>query len=390
MAFLGFKNHSSILSKKSNAITTQESIELYDKASNTDTESNTIILTACGDILLARGPGHRIEQFGSTFLFNGVKEILKNSDLAFANLESPASQNGKPYPGKPANVTFRSSPEALAGIAWAGFDVVSLANNHMYDYGPEALVDTLMHLDNLGIKRAGAGIDLDEARKAAVLTVKNQSIAFLAYAEPIWSAHGAKVNPVSSKSSKVEAETYDPLLLKKLNDQVKNPYPYAGIAHTSKIDLVTDINKVKHRYNPDYIIISVHWGEEHHHYPNKAQVDFGRLAIDAGANIVLGHHPHVLQGVEKYKDGLIIYSMGNFIFDMIAESTYSTAAFHIKLSEGKILSLNVEPVMIARGNYSPSIATGKQKEKIIDKMIVWSKKSGTNLTKTDASAVLFF
>jgi len=351
----------------------------------------SLVLSACGDILLARGPGNSAASFGNNFLFEGAKEILKHSDLAFANLESPASYNGKPYPGKPPEVTFRAKPETLSGMAWAGFDIVSLANNHMYDYGPQALTDTLGYLDELGIARVGAGKNLEEARRPAVIKANGQSLAFLAYAEPIWSARGAKVDPAGNTLSKKEALYHDGQLFKKLYEAAsQDTLPYAGIAHCKLKDLHADIEFVKKKFNPDYIFVSVHWGEEHWNVPTKAQKLFGRAAIDAGANAVLGHHPHVLQGVEKYRDGLIIYSMGNFVFDMQAESTYQTAVFHLELSGGKIVGLKIEPVYIARGLYAPALATGKQKEAILNNMLSWSKQLGTTLVKTDSHALLSF
>lgn len=337
-------------------------------------------LVACGDILLSRTPARRARDYGFRYLFEGVKELVGGSDLSFANLESPMSYRGQPWPGKPENVTFRGDPAYLMGILWSGIDIVSLANNHMNDYGPRALTDTMDYLDLLGVRHVGAGRDYLEAHEPAILYRDGKSFAFLAYADPIWSTWGAGLDPAGHVFTRVEARTHGMPAWKQYDARSDSSRDaLAGVAHTGIHNMRCDIASLKKKHNPDYIFVSVHWGEEHYHYPVESQKVFGRAAIDAGAAAVLGHHPHVLQGVEAYKDGLIIYSMGNFIFDMQADSTYRTAVFHLFLKDGRVEQLKIEPVSIERYVYAPSRALGEQARSIRDDLIRWSGPLDTRL-----------
>ena len=312
-----------------------------------DREAAAIRFLAVGDILLDRLPGARITREGWKAPFLSVKPLVEAADLAFANLECPASYPGVPYPGKPENVTFNADPGALLGLAWAGFDVVSLANNHMNDYGPRAVAETLEALDLAGVARSGAGKGLAEARAPAWLEAGGARVAVLSYAEAWWSVTGAgEASP--------------------------------GVAHAVTEHMVADVGAAL-ADGADYVLVSVHWGEEHARSPNAFQRSFGYAAIDAGAAAVLGHHPHVLQGVERYGRGVILYSMGNFVFDMAADTTYDSAAFILTLSGGGVESLEIRPLRIDRGLWAPRAATGSESERILGSLHAMSARLGTEL-----------
>jgi poly-gamma-glutamate synthesis protein (capsule biosynthesis protein) len=340
-----------------------------------------ITVLAFGDILLARSPGKRVEEFGFKYLFSGIQDLISNADIAFANLETPAAYLGAPFPLKPPIVTFRADPATLFGLAWAGFDIVSVANNHISDYGPRALSETMEFLDLLGIARVGAGRSLEEARQAAIIERRGIRVAFLAYADPIWSAVPANSITSTMTWERVESRLHGPIpgLASALETDSPTASP-AGISPKNLDFLRADIGRVRSILRPDYIMVSVHWGIEHQHYPDAAQRQFGRAAIDAGATVVLGHHPHVLQSVEKYKDGLIIYSLGNLVFDMAADSTYRTAAFRLVLSGGSIARAEIQPILIARTSYIPRLATGTTARSILTDLQRWSERYGTIIT----------
>jgi poly-gamma-glutamate synthesis protein (capsule biosynthesis protein) len=137
-----------------------------------------------------------------------------------------------------------------------------------------------------------------------------------------------------------------------------------------------DVAKVLSSVRPDYLFVSVHWGDELQRMPNRFQRTFGRAAIDAGVTAVLGHHPHVLQAVEKYQSGLIIYSLGNLIFDMEPDSTYETAAFNLKLEDGRLTGLEIIPIRIERASYVPAPATGRDARDILEDIRSWSGATG--------------
>ena len=318
-----------------------------------------VTLLACGDVLLSRTVADMIERYGYRWPFRHVRDLVSSADLAFCNLENPASFLGSPYPGKPSNVTFRASPGALFGLAWAGFDVVSLANNHMNDYGPAAIRETLDYLDLLGIARAGAGVDEASARTPAVLDVRGTRVAFLAYAEESWS-----VLPATADRP--------------------------GVALADRVRLAADIAALRQGSRPDYVIVSVHWGEEHSRYPSPAQREFGRAAIDAGADLVLGHHPHVLQTLERYGEGLIVYSLGNFVFDMTSDSTYDTAALQVSLDGGRVRDAWIIPLRIERRDYAPRPAFPEEAQRILSGLRETSRPSGTAVEIEDGRGRVVF
>lgn len=318
-----------------------------------------VTLLACGDVLLSRTVADMIVRNGYRWPFRHVRDLVSSADLAFCNLENPASFLGSPYPGKPAEVTFRAPPGALFGLAWAGFDVVSLANNHMGDYGPEAIRETLEYLDLLGIARAGAGIDEESARAPVIMDVRGARVAFLARAEASWSV-------VSATPSR------------------------PGIALADRDLLASDIAALRRQYRPDYVVVSVHWGEEHDRFPGPAQREFGRAAVDAGADLVLGHHPHVLQSLERYGEGLIVYSLGNFVFDMNADTTYDTAALRITLDGGRVRDARIIPMRIERRDYAPRFASPEEAGRILAGLRESSRLTGTAVEVADGRGRVVF
>lgn len=343
---------------------------------------------ACGDILLARTPGKRASESGYRFLFSGVKDMVSAADIAFANLESPASYVGTPYPGKPENVTFRADPATLFGVAWAGFDVLSMANNHMTDFGPRALAETLDFIDLLGMRRCGAGIDAEDARTPAVIERDGVRFAFLAYAEPIWSVVAARSAVASRAYARVEARlsrSQSPKVSPATVDASR-----AGIAPIDTSSILADIRGVKANLAPDYLFVSLHWGEEMQHMPSDSQRTLGRAIIDAGATAVLGHHPHVLQSVERYRDGLIIYSLGNFVFDMASSLTYESAAVRIIVAGGRIDHANILPLSIERTTYRPVPASATESARRLTDMQRWSASTHTTIQIQGTAGRIFF
>lgn len=316
-------------------------------------QESTLTLAVAGDIMLARAVDKRIQEAGWHAPFVSIPETIQKADIAFANLESPASFRGKPYPGKPEEVTFRANPGSLLGLKAAGFDVLSLANNHSNDYGPLALMDTIAGLQQLGIHTCGAGTSAKEARQPAILERNGIRLAFLAYAEPIWSVVEAK----------------------------DGPPPQSGVAVLREADIIADIQAAVKQ--ADGVLVSLHWGEEFHTTPRALDRELARRLIDAGALAVLGHHPHVLQGAEWYRQGVILYSMGNFVFDMQSDATYDSAMALInikRIGEGTVPykpgkttlvveKLAFQPVKLKRGSWGPA-PIDKTEEKRLQNIIV--------------------
>jgi poly-gamma-glutamate capsule biosynthesis protein CapA/YwtB (metallophosphatase superfamily) len=279
-----------------------------------------ITMVAVGDIMLARKVERLMQQHGRDYPLLEVKERLRQPDLTFGNLECAVSDRGTPLPGK--GIWLRASPEVLPQLETSGFDILSIANNHSLDYDAEAFLDTLDLLEQTGIATVGGGKDIIGARSPRVMTVKGVRIGFLAYtemADTFWSYD----YPRKFKATETEPGVA--------------PYDYAAI-----IEDVVDL-----RDQADLLVLSVHWGTEYSHYPSSLQREHAHGMIDAGADVIVGHHPHVVQGVEVYNGGLIAYSLGNFVFDQNqSDKTREGLVMELKADKSGITQANLYPVII--------------------------------------------
>lgn len=261
------------------------------------TEAREIRLLFAGDIMLSRKIGKVMEDKNDyRFYFRKVASTTLDADIAFANLENPVSTGGV---RSGSIYSFRADPKTLEGLRYAGFDVVSVANNHIFDYGKQAFYDTLAHLHDAGITAVGGGGDYEDAHAPRVITVGKTRVAFLAYTDLVPASLGlASSTPAVSTLGLSQILSYE-----KKRD----------IASTTVPALIRDIKVA--RESADTVVVSIHWGDEYQTKHNRVQERIAKLAIDAGADIIVGHHPHVVQEVEEYNGGLIIYSLGNFVFD---------------------------------------------------------------------------
>jgi poly-gamma-glutamate synthesis protein (capsule biosynthesis protein) len=236
--------------------------------------NKTIIINAVGDIMLAGKVREIIQNKKADYLFKNVRSKLLEADITIGNLECPISDRGTKYIDK--DFIFRASPNVENQLKNSGINTVSLANDHILDYGVVALRDTFAILEKAGISYVGAEENLEEACKPLFIDAKDVKIALLAFTY----AYPAKKNLPGCF----------PCELKIIRKQIRDA-----------------------RKKADLIIASIHHGIEYVDYPNKFIVSLYKKAVDYGANLVLGHHPHVPQGIEIYKGSLIAYSLGNFI-----------------------------------------------------------------------------
>mgnify|MGYP003639608252 CR=1 FL=1 len=246
-------------------------------------DAPSITLALVGDIMLSRGVSRDLEarKLDYTYPFLATAPLLQTADIAFGNLECPVSGRGEKLD---KNYTFNAAPEAVEGLTFAGFDVLSLANNHTLDYGLVALDDTIRILSENEI--VGIGIsEKDGPQEPAILERNGIRVGFLAYVDP--------------NSPFGDAKEFLPF--------------EKGPVKALEASLTRDIAALNEKV--DIVVVSIHWGIEYMDDPDEAQIALGQFAIDQGADIVAGHHPHVQQEPTWYKDGLIIYSMGNFVFD---------------------------------------------------------------------------
>lgn len=269
--------------------------------------------------------------------------LFQEADVAFTNLELPLSRKGRPTPGK--NI-IRGTPEMAEALVETRFDVLSFANNHALDYGEEAFIDTLALMEERSIPVVGAGEDLDAARRPVVLERNGLRVGVLAYcsvlprnfaagpktpgpdANPLRVYPAAGVNPLRAFTAYVPPE-----------DAQEIPGRAPEIltwAHPGDLRRMReDIQKLRARV--DLLIVNHHWGTSMVHDVRAFQREIGHASVDAGADIVLGGHPHVVQGIEFHRGKPIVYCLGNLIFDFdvpfFTEATHQTFLFGCTLSK---------------------------------------------------------
>jgi poly-gamma-glutamate synthesis protein (capsule biosynthesis protein) len=240
-------------------------------------QERTVTLAIGGDVMLADGPGREVAAGRDPL--RHVAAFLRGADLAIANLESPVATVGRPV-DKP--ITFRAHPRVVATVK-RHLDAVSLANNHSGDLGPAALVQTMDLLAAGGVPFFGAGRDLAAAHRPLLIERNGLKIALLGF--------------LDFKPRSFEAGASRP-----------------GVAWAEDEQVAADIRAAR-AAGADLVIPFVHWGFDEDPQPTARQRDLGRRMIDAGADLVVGGHPHLAQGLELYKGRLLVHSLGNLVFD---------------------------------------------------------------------------
>lgn len=311
-------------------------------------EKDTITISVAGDVMMDGSVRQQINRQGYDYPWEKVKEYFKESDLAIVNLETSITTKGVKWPGKYFN--FRSNPENLDSMKEAKVDIVTLANNHVLDYSNQGFLDTLTHLEKRDILYVGGGRNKKEALEGIVIEKKNTKIGVLAFSRVIpdtrWYATNNKLGVVGA---------YD--------------------GYTS--DMMNRIKELKEEV--DILVLSLHWGVERSTKPRTQDINIAKAAIDAGVDIVMGHHPHVLQGVEVYKGKPIFYSLGNFVFGGRDKLTRTTMIGQINIENKNLSSINIIPCNIINGRPIPAV--GKDKDQSIKYIRNLSKPFKTSIDK---------
>ncbi len=284
-----------------------------------------IKLVFVGDIMLSRKIGKLLhERDDYAFPFASTTELIRSADIAFANLENPISTGGI-LSG--SIYSFRAKPDTVESLNYAGFDVVSIANNHIWDYGKQAFLDTLSNLSGNGIIAVGGGENYPQAHAPKIIAIEKEN----------W-----------SKPTRIAFLAYTNLISSFLGHASSTP----AVARFNDAILQADIGLAKEL--ADVIIVSFHWGEEYETTHNREQERVAKLAIDAGANLIVGHHPHVVQEVEEYNGAYILYSLGNFVFDQnFSEDTGKGLLVEVTLKDGVIAEVVKKDVAFSADDFHP-------------------------------------
>ncbi|MGK7919776.1 MAG: CapA family protein [Trichodesmium sp.] len=285
----------------------------------------TVTLIFGGDVNLSNPVSNSI-QGNYKYPFAKMDEYRK-ADLAIVNLENPLSRSTlKSTTDKQQSTVDSNYVKVLAS---GGVDLVNLANDHTVTYEQKTLVETIETLEDSGIYSLGAGKTKEEARRPKIIEIKGQKIAYLNY-----------------------------------NDTDIQPNTGAVNVNTRNQDQISSDIQIL-RNHVDWIIVNYHWGVELSEYPGDWQMDIARMTIDQGADLVVGHHPKVLQGAEIYQGRPIIYSLGNFIFGDTSneESDYETAVLKVSLNTDKIMKIEFLPVVVSK--HQPQIVKGEKGKEIL-------------------------
>lgn len=305
----------------------------------------TLTVAGVGDMIFDRNVALLVRDRGGAAPLASVAGLLARADVTAGNLESPLSVRGERFPGK--DVTFRGDPRAVAGLRAAGFDFISLANNHVLDYGGIALTDTVSTLDEAGIAHAGAGADSAAARRPALVSRRGARVAYLAF------SHVLPPGFVADADS-----------------------PGLAPGRGRPGEVAAAVRAAKRR--ADYVVVSFHWGVEYSPDATAEQVRDARRAIDAGADLVLAHHPHVIQGVERYHGGLIAYSLGDFVFDHYSRETGEAFVLTAEVGPSGVGSVGIVPVYLD-GHGAPAVVTGTAAQRILERLRRLSAARGTRI-----------
>lgn len=305
--------------------------------------------------MLGRGVNRAILTWGPDHPWGNVVPVLQQADLRIINLECVITKHKEPWGLTPKVFFFRANPLAVKTLKLAHIDYVALANNHTLDFKEEGLLEMLNHLDKAGIARSGARQNFEAASSAALIHKKGIKIGILSITdnEPVWKAGKDKSGTFYLP---IDIDTDDFQVLK------------------SKIE--------ETRRKVDILVLSTHWGPNMVERPSSEFQEFAKETVDAGVDIFHGHSSHIFQGIEIYKNKLIMYDTGDFVDDYIVDPFLRndlSFIFLVKIDKGARI-IEVELVPTAIDSYQVNLATGEDAN--------WSLERMEKLTNEFDTAVL--
>lgn len=305
--------------------------------SEEENKEEELVLSFVGDMMFDKSVSGFIKSKGEDYVFQGYENYFKESDIVFGNLETSLSYRGEPIQDK--EYIFRSSPKIIPFLKKHNFSALSIANNHVLDYGAAAFTDAMKVLKENGISYGGGGYNKQEASEGVVLEEKGLKIGFIAF---------TRVTP--------SVDWYA---------GAKKP----GIIGAYKVHEAEVLSAVKNlKSKCDLLVVSLHWGKEGSTTVRKEEAELAHSLVDSGADVIMGHHPHVVQGIEIYKDKPIFYSLGNFFFTtsnsaICNKTIMATVRFD---STGGLKSVEAVPGIIKAGRPVPMEEA--QKAEFIDQL----------------------
>ncbi len=324
------------------------SLVVYTMKHNSPQKNNTVTIGFVGDLMLGRLVNEHIAHYGHAYPWGNTLPILNATDFNIANLETTLTKSIQKVP-KVFN--FKSDPNNVASLKLANIKIVSLANNHILDFGNKGLIETIDTLNQESIEHVGAGINKQEAKKPVLIEKNNLQIGIIGYTD----------------------------------------YPKDWAAQENKpgtnVITIDDIKTVQHdirqlKKDADIVIVSIHWGPNMRQRPTQKFVDFAHAMIDAGADIIHGHSAHIFQGIEVYKNKLIMYDTGDFVDDYhVARRLRNdqSALFKVTIDKNGIQKVKIIPVLIS--NMQVNLAGTNDKKEVIARIQKVSKEFNTFINR---------
>lgn len=310
-----------------------------------ESRPGTFRIVAGGDVIFGRYIHGVLRPVGGDAPFAHLAPLFRAADLAVLNLETPVTEvEPRVKQTRAGFLTFRAPPERVDLLVDAGLDLVVTANNHAEDCGPEGLADTLRHLADAGVAAVGTAVDGDPI---GPVTVERAGLRIAVLA-------------ATSKRNRGRPRP---------GEQV--PVAYLSLDDTLE-QLPGRVEAVRDAGEHDVIVVSLHWGAGGERRVHPKQIAIARALVDAGADLVLGHHAHILQAVEAWGDGFIVYGMGNLIFDMRQRDGRETALFDLTLTPNgdrwRVERLVVHPFLIDRPTVGPRPVEGAEARALLAPM----------------------
>jgi poly-gamma-glutamate synthesis protein (capsule biosynthesis protein) len=313
-----------------------------------------ITLALTGDVMLGRGVNEMLRRLGPAHPWGDLAPLLNEADLTIVNLECVIANGGQPWSRWPKVFHFRADPVAIRTLQWAGVDCVTLANNHVLDFEGEALLEMLDVLQQAGIAFTGAGRNLEEARRPAILDVLGLRVGIVAFTdnEPGWAAQAG-----------VPGTNYIPITL---GEQALRP--------------VRESIRLARSAGAGLVIFTIHWGPNMVRRPTRLFRRFARAVIDAGADVFFGHSAHILQGIELHNGSPIIYDSGDFVDDYVVDAELRNdqgLLFRVEADWANVRRIELIPTLIHHCQVNR--ATAPEREAIAERVARLSAELGTSI-----------
>lgn len=345
------------------------------------------------DVVMILGGDLHVQRPEPESIFASIGPVLQGADILFGNLEMPPTTVDPSLVEQGLVTPSHSEDHMMSAYTYAGFDAVALANNHGMDHGPAAFVHCMDLLDEAGIQYSGGGRNRAEAHRPAIVEKRGVRVAFLSYTSIFFPS--ASATPTRPGMATVRVETF--FQPHALHAEVPG-LPPKVLTRPDAGDLAAAEEAVRAaKGDADIVVVSWHWGQSPRAggagQPLGYETTLAHAVIDAGADLVLGHHPHMLEAVEVYRGKPVFYSVGNFAFDYTADKYFSVMRNSFVLVRclvrgGGIREVACLPLKNSKETFIPILLTPAEAPEIVERLLEFSKPWGTGFQVRESDVLI--